>query len=91
MTEVELLDPSISDHCPISVTVKAGIKFGPKPFRFQTFWMNSCKFHGLLNQAWKKEGEGNPIQRLYQKLRILKKDLLVLNKEDYSGISSRVG
>ncbi|KAL3514108.1 hypothetical protein ACH5RR_026825 [Cinchona calisaya] len=45
--KVEILDPSISDHCPLFVQIKENISFGPKSFKFQQFRMitlNSLAF-----------------------------------------------
>ncbi|CAL1376412.1 unnamed protein product [Linum trigynum] len=87
---VDLLDPSVSDHCPVLLNTDSQIKSLPKPFKFFKFWISHPKFYDLVKEAWDTEVTGSPLGRVCKKLRVLKKLLRELNKEEYSDLRERV-
>ena len=50
--EVETLPPSLSDHCPIVVTVNWSQRRGHKPFKFFDYWMRNDKVRQILQESW---------------------------------------
>ncbi|KAI8560219.1 hypothetical protein RHMOL_Rhmol04G0239000 [Rhododendron molle] len=90
-SEVAVLTPNVSDHCPLLVTVLP-YKGGRKPFKFFNFWMNHKHFSPMLIQSWDRPVDkvGSPMFILYEKLRRLKPCLKNFNKEFYSDIQNRV-
>ncbi|CAL1357005.1 unnamed protein product [Linum trigynum] len=87
---VDILDPSVSDHCPVLLNTDSQIKSLPKPFKFFKFWISHPKFYDLVKEAWETEVTGSPLSRVCKKLRVLKKLLRELNKEEYSDLRERV-
>ncbi|GAA0170667.1 hypothetical protein LIER_40997 [Lithospermum erythrorhizon] len=88
--EVTIPAASISDHCPIDVCLQNDLKTEPKPFRFFSFWTKHESYNRIIKEAWEEEVEGNGFQVLQTKLKSVKDNLKVLNKEAYSNISCRV-
>ncbi|MCI24304.1 frigida-LIKE protein, partial [Trifolium medium] len=45
------LNRDVSDPCPIMVKYD-GLDCGPKPFRFNNFWLNNKAFYKVVEEAW---------------------------------------
>jgi len=43
----------VSDHCPLIFKGIEGER-GPKPFRFNNFWIENKKLKKVLEQSWEK-------------------------------------
>ena len=79
-----------SDHSPMVINL------GPRPprqgarFKFLNHWTKQEGFDRAVQLAWGARVQGNPINRLTAKLRLLKGYLNNLHKTYISHISSRV-
>jgi hypothetical protein len=49
--KVWVLDRDVSDHCPIILRYDEA-DWGPKPFRFNNFWLKNKHFKDLVPKAW---------------------------------------
>ena len=71
----------VSDHC-VLVLKSVTIDWGPKPFKTLDIWKSDPTFKEVVKQSWDTYiGKGNPMIILKEKLKKLKFDLKVWNKE----------
>jgi hypothetical protein len=49
------LPRDVSDHCLLVLKVDV-IDWGPKPFRFNNFWLENSSFKKVVEEAWRKYG-----------------------------------
>ncbi|KAE8667867.1 Detected protein of unknown function [Hibiscus syriacus] len=88
---VEFKAQGVSDHCPGMIwTQRGALTRRPKPFKFFNCWSTSANFLGIVKESWTVQCAGNPMQRLFLKLKRLKPKLKNLNKEQFSDISNKV-
>jgi exonuclease III len=48
------LHRDVSDHCPLIVRYSAS-DWGPKPFRFNNFWLQNKRFKDLVAKTWQEQ------------------------------------
>lgn len=60
--KVEFLPPNVSDHSQVSVRTVDTIDFGPKPFKFHSFWLKHEQFSDVLRASWSLVVVGNPLK-----------------------------
>lgn len=85
-----MLPRDVSDHCPL-VLKYGGWDWGPKPFRFNNFWLQNRKFKGVVEEVWRNNTVGGWMSfALKEKLKILKGKIKSWNKEEYGGMEERV-
>jgi len=85
-----VLPRDVSDH--YHLVLKNGVReWGPKPFRFNNFWIENRKFKGVVKEAWRSQGVGGWMSFvLKEKLKGLKVKLKAWSKEEYGGMEERV-
>ncbi|RVW44185.1 Transposon TX1 uncharacterized 149 kDa protein [Vitis vinifera] len=87
VTQKRLSRP-ISDHFPIIIE-GGGIKRGPVPFRFENMWLKVEGFKDLLRSWWQGMSvSGRASYRLATKLKVIKQNLKVWNKEVFGNLES---
>ncbi|XP_039050057.1 uncharacterized protein LOC120191134 [Hibiscus syriacus] len=80
-----------SDHCMGLAWISKDTQINkPKPFKFFNFWSTHSNFLEIVQQSWQQPSHGNPMQKLFSKLKCLKPCLHKLNKDFYNNISARV-
>ncbi|XP_013583378.1 uncharacterized protein LOC106442679 [Brassica napus] len=86
------LPPSISDHTPCLTDLAYQLpKAGTKPFKFQNYLTKRPGFTQLIADAWAQAGGFCcNLTGLCWKLKLIKKDLKLLNIDNYSKIQERV-
>jgi hypothetical protein len=85
-----VLPRDISDHCPL-VLKNGGWDCGPKPFRFNNFWLQNRKFKGVVEEVWRNQNVNGWMGFiLKEKLKGLKATIKEWNKEEYGGMEERV-
>ena len=85
-----VLPRDVSDHCPL-VLKKGGWDWGPKPFRFNNFWLENKDFKGVVDDAWRSQNVSGWMGFvLKEKLKGLKATLKEWNKVEYGGMEARV-
>lgn len=43
-----------SDHCPLSLLLSPKQALGPKPFRFESYWIDDDQCHQIIKSGWEK-------------------------------------
>ena len=91
MTEV--LNPGLSDHCPLIVNLNNSVDTYPRrrcPFKFFNFWDDHPSFLDLVKDAWDIDVYGTPMYRLTRKLRNVKIRLKAFNFHVFDNIQEKV-
>ena len=78
----------VSDHC--ALVMKSCVKdWGPKPFRSMDVWLAKPGFKGMVKEKWGSYlVQGNSMSILKDKLKLLKADIRVWNKEVFGCMES---
>ncbi|KAF3567732.1 hypothetical protein DY000_02018584 [Brassica cretica] len=86
------LPPSISDHAPCLLDLAYQLpKAGTQPFKFQNYLTKHPNFTQLVMDAWTQAGNSCcSLADLCWKLKSIKTDLKLLNKNNFSKIQERV-
>ncbi|KAL8515514.1 hypothetical protein ACS0TY_014269 [Phlomoides rotata] len=80
-----------SDHHPLLLHCSKGSLFRPRPFKFQAAWTLDTRFRGLVCESWDRPSRpSDPISRVIQKLKRLKIELKVWNKEIFGRITTKI-
>lgn len=88
---VEFLEPLQSDHSSCLFHVPSAQRRAPKPFKLFNHIIDHPSFEETVREAWHPEAiMGTDQFKLVRSLKILKKELRMLNKTHYSGITQRV-
>jgi len=85
-----VLPRDVSDHCPLVLKV-GGWDWGPKPFRFNNYWLENRKLKDVVEESWNVQ-EVNEWMCcvLKDKLKNLKGRLREWNKEEYGSMDTRI-
>jgi exonuclease III len=84
------LKRDVSDHCPIIVKYD-GNDWGPKPFRFNNFWLNNKAFPKVVEEAWNSfQVSGSKGYVLKEKLKLLKGTIRQWNKDVYGKVDHKI-
>lgn len=86
------LSPNISDHSPCVTDLSIQLpKAGTRLFKFFNYLTKHPNFHQVVEDAWNQAGSiANDLTTLCWKLKIIKRDLKLLNRENFSQIQERV-
>lgn len=87
-SEASFLAPGVSDHTPILVRIVPPT-LRRKPFKFFNFWTSHPDYPRLVSQTWESQGIGTSMFDLCRRLKSLKAQLKILNREAFSDISRR--
>ncbi|XP_043696723.1 uncharacterized protein LOC122647366 [Telopea speciosissima] len=85
-------NPGISDHSPISLTIKPFSSFGPKPFKYFNMWSSHFTFKPLVLEAWNKPvfSFSNPLLAFSKRLKNVKAALKAWNLNTFGNINLQV-
>ncbi|MCI04221.1 transposon TX1 putative protein, partial [Trifolium medium] len=84
------LKRDVSDHCPLIVKYD-GHDWGPKPFRFNNFWLNNKSFPKVVEDAWNSFNvSGRKGYVLKEKLKLLKGTSRLWNREVYGNVDHKI-
>ena len=89
-TVVEFKSGGISDHSPIFVSVGILQSFGPKPFKFYSYWLEHKDFLDWVKEGWNVQVDGFPMYQLYVKLRAVKALLKKQNETCFGNLKQKV-
>lgn len=81
---------SQSDHYPIMIVMKKGVKSNPSSFKYFSMWADHSKCLDLVKEAWSMSIIGCPMFVLMQKLKNLKAKFKVWNKHVFGDINQNV-
>jgi len=62
---------------------------GPKPFRFEHFWLSMTGSKEVIDTAWLQEVHGSPVYKLFMKNSNVKPALIVWNKNNIGHCPNR--
>jgi hypothetical protein len=80
----------VSDHCPL-VLKYVDDNWGPKPFRFNNYWLDHRNFNKVVEECWHaQEVSGWMAFVLKEKLNALKIRLKEWHKEEYGRVENRI-
>ncbi|KAH1092322.1 hypothetical protein J1N35_019579 [Gossypium stocksii] len=82
-SRVEFATPGCSDHCPSIVCLERPVQSLAKPFQFFNFWAKHDRFLQLVAKSWQPTVVGDPMLKLFTKLKRLKSVLKMLNTEAF--------
>lgn len=80
-----------SDHCPL--LVKVATQNGAntqKPFRFMNYLVHHPDFLRKVETAWEMEVTGTGLERIWRKLKNVKKELKHLHSTEFKGIQRKI-
>ncbi|XP_056695410.1 uncharacterized protein [Spinacia oleracea] len=85
--EAHILPEGMFDHCPM---VLKSYNDNPirRPFRFYNMWTCADKFIEVVQCNWNKHVHGCHMFRILQRLKWLKLDLKLLNKEGFNDVEA---
>ena len=89
----EVLNPGLSDHCPLLVNLNNSVDTRPKrrcPFKFFNLWADHPAFLALVKDAWDIDVYGAPMYRLTRKLRSVKNLLKAFNFQVFANVQEKV-
>jgi len=82
------MDIFVSDHCALVVKLSS-TDWGPKTFRYIDACHTDRGFSDFVKKSWDKHNvEGNEIWSLKEKLKSLKRELRMWNKEIFGHVGS---
>ncbi|XP_074265860.1 uncharacterized protein LOC141588311 [Silene latifolia] len=88
-THVQILPSGISDHSPLLVEVTGGFKLR-RTFSYLNCWEEHKDYRDTVTEAWNIPVKGNHTFRLFTKLKHVRKSLISLHKNHYTGITQKV-
>jgi hypothetical protein len=85
-----VLPRTVSDHCPLVLRYN-GMDWGPRPFRFNNFWLTNSSFKGLVVESWRTQNcSGWMGHVLKEKLKGLKASIREWNKDVYGAVDTKI-
>uniref|UniRef100_A0A0D3C302 Endonuclease/exonuclease/phosphatase domain-containing protein n=1 Tax=Brassica oleracea var. oleracea TaxID=109376 RepID=A0A0D3C302_BRAOL len=86
------LPPDISDHTPCLLDLAFQLpKAGTQPFKFQNYLTKHPEFTMVIHDAWSRAGSNCwTLTQLCWKLKLIKIDLKLLNRDNFSKIQESV-
>ncbi|XP_070022733.1 uncharacterized protein [Nicotiana sylvestris] len=84
------MNPGFSDHCPLRVKFDTSSQVGGKPFKFLNCLVNLKTFEGIVQRGWESGKNRQTMLIVWNKLKKLKGLLKQMNKEEFSGIDSKI-
>jgi hypothetical protein len=89
-TLVDFSPCGVSDHSSAMISIGTLVSFGPKPFKFYNYWLESAEFMVWLSDCWGQSFQGFLMFRLYRKLKAFKAVLKVKTLNCYGNLKGRV-
>ncbi|XP_026378461.1 uncharacterized protein LOC113272885 [Papaver somniferum] len=86
----DFLLPGISYYSPGVVSIFEGRYHGPPPYKFCSFWVNEPYFMSIVRKSWMEPMHGNPMMVLVNKLKRLKKVLILWKNERFKRFSEQL-
>jgi hypothetical protein len=84
------LPRDVSDHCPILLRYSSS-DWGPKPFRFNNYWLKHKEFKEVVARTWNKGASKGWMTRVVrEKLKAVKEALKKWNSETYGAMELKI-
>ncbi|KAK4713159.1 hypothetical protein R3W88_019066 [Solanum pinnatisectum] len=88
IVQVLVMDPLFSDHSPLSINVEEHRDAKKRPFKFFNCLAQHPEFKNKINASWQIKGRG--MQRVWQNLMKVRRELKQLNQREYMGVLEKV-
>ncbi|XP_048503039.1 uncharacterized protein LOC125498799 [Beta vulgaris subsp. vulgaris] len=85
-SEAWFMPEGMFDHSPILVSVFVDRKYGNGPFKYYKMWSQAPNFQQKVREFWVTNISGTPMFKVVQKLKMVKKEMKVINKMGFSEI-----
>jgi hypothetical protein len=83
---VQVLERDVADHCPLVLRYSSD-DWGPKPFRFNNYWLQSNGFKDVIRTAWDScQVDGWMGFVLKEKLKVIKNAIKVWNAAKFGEV-----
>ena len=79
------------DHTSVIISAQESNGNIRKPFKYYTMWKSSPKYEGIIKGCWSEDVRGNKMYKVTQKLKMVKKELKILNKARFLEIEADRG
>ncbi|GAV72801.1 Exo_endo_phos domain-containing protein/DUF4283 domain-containing protein, partial [Cephalotus follicularis] len=80
--------PGISDHSPCILQLKTACRSGTRPFKYLNVWASHPDFLDEVSKVWAQEVEGNPLEVVSKKLRMLKPALKEFHSRHFNNLTT---
>ncbi|GAA0170818.1 hypothetical protein LIER_24999 [Lithospermum erythrorhizon] len=70
--KVHVPTPCDSDHCSLDISVEDENEKGPKPLKFQPFWIDQPTYNEVIRDVWNKHDEGDGMDIFYYRMKRVK-------------------
>ena len=87
---VQYLNTYISDHCPLLVSFEQMSGAGGRPFRYFKSLPDHPDFLSLIQQAWSSKCEGYGLERVWHKLKVVKRNLKSLHLVHFQKLQEKI-
>lgn len=81
---VEILEPTIFDHCPLRIIVHCPSPWKGNPFKFLNFIVETCEFLQVVQRKWSSKPDGRPMFVLWMKLHLLQPHMRKINHKFFN-------
>lgn len=88
--EGTVLNLGFSDHCRLSITIKADQQMGTRPFKFFNCLTQHKNFENTVKKIWAKRGGGTAMYKVWKKLKMLKIKLKQPNSQNFNSTGQRI-
>ncbi|XP_059623148.1 uncharacterized protein LOC132266309 [Cornus florida] len=85
-SRIDLTSSLPSDHWGLCVRIPINVAAGPKPFQFLRVWHSQPVLKQVIKEAWSTRVNGDPIVKVVQKLRVVKKAVRVWNTTKFGSV-----
>lgn len=86
--QVLVMEPSLSDHSPLSITLHQHSGKEKRPFHFYNCQAQHASFQEKIVQGWTRQKEG--VKGVWSNLKKMRRESQKLNKQEYSRVSRKV-
>ncbi|XP_019253872.1 PREDICTED: uncharacterized protein LOC109232561 [Nicotiana attenuata] len=88
--QIQILEPSVSDHSPLKLVITQMQMKKARPFRFFNCIAEHPHFINEVDQAWNTTRIDGKMQGVWSKLKRVKEVIKGLNTQHYKGVDNRV-
>ncbi|XP_070047273.1 uncharacterized protein [Nicotiana tomentosiformis] len=88
LCKAKFLTKGISDHCPVKIVLAEEKQRSSKSFKFCNVWAQHLQFLEVIRRKWDTQMEGYQMMQVVKKLKLLKKDLRLLNVAYFKNIET---
>ncbi|XP_059638815.1 uncharacterized protein LOC132281094 [Cornus florida] len=89
-SRIDLTSSLLLDHWGLCVRIPINVAAGPKPFRFLRVWHSQPVLKQVIAEAWSTRVNGDPIVKVVQKLRAVKKAVRVWNTTKFGSVNEHL-